>query len=289
MNTSYSLLMAFAVVAMCSCDNGSESRVDDPVLQQDSVGEVLATVDGEPIYDSDLQSILIDMFGEYRALQMDEASRKRALDSLITSHLLAKQALASLPQERIAEIESKTRRHRENLLVNAYMLTKIDTTPLSDVAVREYYKNNLEKFGKATVKQYQLLTTRSELPEERREQYLSLVAGARTAGNLADIKSVLEQNGFDVQLTSAELDKTIVDQRLYRFVTAQPVNALSELSFIGGRPYLVNVQSQKTIPAKPLAQVSDTIRKSLMLQRLKDAIKQHSAEVLANSSVEYRD
>jgi len=160
---------------------------------------------------------------------------------------------------------------------------------LSNEAIRQYYENNLEKFGQSTIKQYQLLTTRNELPEELREKYMSLVAGTRTSGNLADIKSALEKNGFDVQLTSAELNENIVDKRLYRFVNAQPINVISDLSFIGGRPYIVNVQSEKTIPAKPLAQVSDMIRKSLMLQRLKQAIKQHSAEILANSKVEYRD
>lgn len=289
MKAVYLLIMAFAVVPLSSCSNGSDSRVDEQVPQIDTAGDVLATVDGEDIYESDLQSVLVNLFGEYRALQMDEDSRKRALDSLVTSHLLAKQALASLPQENITEIESKTRRYRENLLVNAYMLTQIDKTPLSNEAIRQYYENNLEKFGQSTIKQYQLLTTRNELPEELREKYMSLVAGTRTSGNLADIKSALEKNGFDVQLTSAELNENIVDKRLYRFVNAQPINVISDLSFIGGRPYIVNVQSEKTIPAKPLAQVSDMIRKSLMLQRLKQAIKQHSAEILANSKVEYRD
>jgi len=289
MKAVYLLIMAFAVVPLSSCSNGSDSRVDEQVPQIDTAGDVLATVDGENIYESDLQSVLVNLFGEYRALQMDEDSRKRALDSLVTSHLLAKQALTSLPQENIAEIESKTRRYRENLLVNAYMLTQIDKTPLSNEAIRQYYENNLEKFGQSTIKQYQLLTTRSELAEELREKYMSLVAGTRTSGNLADIKSALEKNGFDVQLTSAELNENIVDKRLYRFVNAQPINVISDLSFIGGRPYIVNVQSEKTIPAKPLAQVSDMIRKSLMLQRLKQAIKQHSAEILANSKVEYRD
>lgn len=289
MIAAFPLLMAFAVYLLSSCDNGSDSRVYDDVTQSDNAGVVLATVDGENIYESDLQSVLVNLFGEYRALQMDEESRKRALDSLVTSHLLAKQALASLPEESIAEIESKTRRYRENLLVNSYMLTKIDKTPLSNEAIRKYYDNNLEKFGQSTIKQYQLLTTRSDLPEELRDKYMSLVAGTRTSGNLADIKSVLQQNGFDVQLTSAELNENTVDKRLYRFINAQPINVLSDLSFIAGRPYVVNVQAGKTIAAKPLTQVSDSIRKSLMLQRLKDAIKQHSAEILANAEVEYRD
>lgn len=289
MKPLYFLVLALVTVALSACGNSPEDRASNKATGTDDNGGVLATVDSEVIYESDLEAVLISMFGDYRAQQMDAASKRRALDSLIATSLLARQALSTLPKKSLDEIEAKTRRYRENQLVNAYMLTRVDKTPINNKEIKAFYESNLDNFGQSIVKQYQLLTTRGELPEELREKFMSLVSDSKSIQSLTEIKNILEKNGFDVQLAEDQLDAKITGSRLYNFVNAQPVNTVSDQIFIEGRPYIVKVLHEKTIAAKPLAQVSDTIRKSIMLQRLKTALKQHSEELLSKSNVEYRD
>ena len=80
-----------------------------------------------------------------------------------------------------------------------------------------------------------------------------------------------------------------MDERLSGFIKALQPGQVSELTFIQGRPYIVEVISEKESQPRPLAEVKDTIRKSLVLARLKAAIKEKSAEVLAKSQVEYSE
>ena len=271
-----------------SCDGQKDENVGNKTNSSDTVqGKLLATIDDREIHEQELQSLLVDMFGEYRASTMDEASRKRALQSLISSYALAKKATTELTAINLSEIDMKAMRYRQNLLINGYMKTKIDPASLSHAHIKKYYEKNLSKFGMATVKQYQILTTQNKLPEELRDKYMSLVSSNRKSGGLENINAALKQQGFDVQLQTANLNKELLDERLYQFINAQKLNTLSELTFINGKSYLIKIVAEKVLPAKPLAEVSDLIRKSLLLEQLRDAIKIQSESVLAESNVVY--
>lgn len=298
------LLLASCIVLSACSENSNEtamSSVTHPNEVNEAVssaqvrsvnyGAVLATIDGNNIYEQELQSLLVDMLGESGALQLDKTSRRRALDSLLASYALAQQASIELSQNVIGEIDIKVRRYRENLLINMYMSTKMKVADLriSSGAIKAYYEKNLDKFGKSTIKHYQFLTTKNKLTEELREKYMSLVSSSRKAENLEDIKSTLEMNGFSVQLQSAELNKKYLSKRLYQFVSAQTINVVSDLTYIDGRPYIIKLITEKTVAARPLARVRDTIRKSLVLKKLKEAIKRHSTEILAISEVVYSE
>lgn len=283
MKPSAIILLLIITSVLLSCDNGSGSN---DVNRKD---KVIATVDGENIYESELESLLINTFGEDKVRQIDDASKKRALDSLIASNLLVKRAVSTLPKSSLDAIDAKTAHYRDNLLISEYMHERVDKTGISEDEIKNYYDSNLDKFGKTTVKQYQLLSTSERLPEELRDKFISLVSDSRSTGDISVIKKTLEKNGFVIRLTQAELDESITENRLYHYINSQQINLVSELIFIDGHPYIVNVTSEKAITGKSLAQVREVIRKSLMLQRLRAAIKQHADELVSNANVEYRE
>lgn len=281
-----STIITLLTITLLACDQ--KTPADKTAESQPNVsGNVLATIDGVKIHASQLDATLIEMFGAYKASQMDEASRKKALDSMLAAYALSQQALLDLPDTKVNAIEEKSRRYRENLLINAYMQTKMKASTLSSEKIKTYYKNNLEKFGKQTVKEYQLLTIRTELAEESRDKYLATISVAKKSGKLQTIKQSLEKQKFDVQLHAGVLDKKLLSQRLYNFIDAQTQNKLSEIIFIDNKPYLVVVTAEKTTKAKPLSEVRDDIRKNLILKELKKTIKEQSAEALTKSNIVY--
>ncbi|MCU7843302.1 MAG: peptidyl-prolyl cis-trans isomerase [Candidatus Thiodiazotropha sp. (ex Monitilora ramsayi)] len=278
------LIASFSI----SCSDSSGPETTSPVEVPIDKGELLATVDGVQIYEMELHELMSGMFGEYRALTMDDETRRRALDSLIASHALAREAETRLDREQLATIDIKTRQYRENLLVNTYMRDNVELSTINDKAVAEYYQSNLELFGKKNVKQYRMLTSRETMPEDQRNRLISVIT--KTADmNLEQKQTVLDKAGFNFQLSQNEMNKDYLDEKLYAFIDSQPVGQISNLTFIGGMPYVVEVMSERELQPRPLTEVKETIRKSLVLARLKMAIKEKSAEVMAKSSVVYNE
>jgi len=291
MNKFFLTLLVLMNSLLVSCNDGSSVAPDTKMISStENVGsQVLATIDGVDINESQLDSLLINMFGKYKAAQMDAKSRQRALDSMLAGYALTQEALGQLPKNQINIIEEKTRRYRENLLINAYMQTKMDAATLSSEKIKDYYKNNIEEFGSKSIKEYQLLTTQKALEEESRDKFLETVSKNRKKENLTAIKESLEKRAFDVKLHTGVLDKNLLGQRLYAFIDSQSLNKISEITFIDGKPYIVMLTSIKTSKAKPLNEVRDTIRKSLVLKQLKQTIKEQSTVALEKSNIVYRD
>ncbi len=282
------------VCLLSACDNAANDYSPATQAQpektiSDVAGDVLATIDGVEVTKSQLDMLLINMFGKYRAMQMDSDSRQRALNSVLASYALSKEAVKELPVEKVGFIEEKTRVYRENLLINAYMQTKMNADALSNEKIKQYYEKNIESFGGKTIKEYQLLTTREELAEESWDEYMAIIAANKNKGNLQTIKQQLEKKKFEVQLHAGVLNKDLFNVRLYQFIDSQAINKISEISFIDGKPYLVEITNEKKLKAKPLAEVRDNIRKTLVLQQLKKTIKEQSAKALANSKIVYRN
>ena len=289
MNRLHLTLLVLLSAPLLSCNDGSNRAPDTKSTSNIVSEQVLATIDGINIDQSQLDVLLTNMFGEYKASQMDENSQQRALDSMLAGHALANEALNELSGKQISAIKEKTRRYRENLLINAYMQTKMDASAVSNDKIKDYYKNNIEKFSSAAVKEYQLLTTTKVLEEELRDKYLNTISKNRKTKKLAELKKSLEQQDFEVQLHAGVLDRDLLNQRLYAFINSQSLNEISELTFLDGKPYVVVLTSIKSSNAKPLTEVRDVIRKSLVLQQLKQTIKEQSAVVLKKSNIVYHD
>ncbi len=295
MKTTLLTIITLLAGLLVACDRAPETQSQQ--AGKDAGGDsgpVLASIDGYAIHQSQLDTMLRDMFGAYQAARVDDTGRRKALDSMLAAHALSQKALAELAPNKVMAINEKTRRYRENLLINTYMQTKLDKHELSDESIRQYYQDNLDKFGRQTVKQYRLLTTKSALPEEDRDRFLATVAGNKAGVDMQALGRKLEKQGFDIELQTGALDKTTIEstamsQRLHAFIDAQRKDEISDINFIDNKPYLVLITGETTRKPRPLTEVRDDIRKTLLFRQLKQLIRQQSETAMAQSKIEYND
>ena len=269
------LIIAFAatVVTACDSDNG-----DDPVL---------ASVNGDKIHQSDLDSMLTGMFGAYQASTLSAESSKRALESLVASRALAQIAEDKVDQEKLKSVEQQVSRYRENLLINEYIKTAITPEPITNEMVERYYNEHQDKFGKAVVRQYELLTTANVLPSELRDRLLQEIPKMKTM-SLAIIKTTMAKNNVELLLHKGITGEAGMDAKIQRFIAAQEVNKRSDVIFVEGKPYIVNVEADITTPAKPLSAVREDVRKQLAMLKLGEIVKQLSTTAVQEADVKYR-
>lgn len=273
------ILACMLMLVACDKDGG------EPVVVEK--GAMLAEVNGNRIYQQDLDLALVDMFGEYQASMLDPEGRKTALQSLVASKAMVDMASKAMDSEVLQAIDNKAQRYRENLVINAYVKNNIVAEPVSNQMVEDYYSSHLEKFGQETLRQYQLLSSETNMTPDVRDRFLQAFDGVKQK-NPEEIHKLLRKQGFDVSYHQGITGESNIPARLRDFIAAQPLNQLSAISFIDGRPYAVLVVKEVVKPARPLAQVSQDIRKSLAMVQLKKEIKKLSEQALQQATVIYR-
>ena len=269
------LIIAFAATAVTACDRDNG---DDPVL---------ASVNGDKIHQSDLDSMLTGMFGAYQASTLSAESSKRALESLVASRALAQIAEDKVDQEKLKSVEQQVSRYRENLLINEYIKTAITPEPITNEMVERYYNEHQDKFGKAVVRQYELLTTANVLPAELRDRLLQEIPKMKIM-SLAAIKATMAKKNIELLLHKGFTGEAGMDAKIQRFIAAQEVNKRSDVIFVEGKPYIVNVEADITTPAKPLSAVREDVRKQLAMLKLGEIVKDLSSKAVQEADVKYR-
>lgn len=276
----FSLLIVFLLM-LSACEKSQETP--QPMTR----GAVLAEVNGKKIYQQDLDMTLVDMFGEYQASMLDQEGRKKALESLVASKALMDMAARDIDADVMQAIDNKTERYRENLVINAYVKDQIVAEPVSNKMVEDYYNSHLEKFGQKTLRQYELLSSEQGMTPEQRDRFLQAFEKLRER-DPQEIQTRLAKQGYPVSYHQGVTGDANMPARLRDFIAAQPLNQLSAIAFIDGRPYAVRVNKDVVKPAKPLTEVSQDIRKSLAMVQLKKEIKKLSSLALEQATVVYR-
>ena len=281
------IILFISTFLLLSCDKGNrqESAVPEKIQNK---GLLLAEVNGVGIHEQDLENVLLDMFGQYQAAMLDAKGRKRALESLVASHALADMSVKKLKPEQLSMIEDKAKRYRENLLINAYVKKTIVPEPVSNEMVENYYNSHLEKFGQKNIRQYELLSTKTVLPAELRDKFLTAFNKINRS-NMKNIPGKLNKQGYQLQYHKGVLGETKLQAKIRDLISAQKLNMPSNITFIEGKAYMVNVYAENTKSAKPLGTVSKDIRKSLAMIQLKKSIKTLSETAVKQATVVYHN
>jgi hypothetical protein len=149
-------ILAILLVA-CEAEQQAAAPVPAPAPEVEPVVlDIAAQVNGEVITRAEVEQMALEMFGEYQASAMDDASRAKLLDSMVSTLALAQKSLAELSDEERVRIENKTRRYRENLLVSEYVRRNATRQPVTESMIQDYYKRNSQRFGAAQIRRYQL-------------------------------------------------------------------------------------------------------------------------------------
>lgn len=270
------VLVAFMLLgAISGCeDNGNGSPV-------------LASVNGAPIYKSELDANVISMFGAEQASALGEMERKNVLESMVMSMLIHQQAEKELPEDVLHRADVQADIYREKILVNHYLKTVIKPAIIPDAVVSEYYKKHLDEFGGGKVKQYNVLTTSKPLSSNERDELLSDFSGMDKQQVLTRIYETLKKKGFDVLMLKGILDNESMDKRLYQIIDRLEMNENSNITFIDNKPYIARVTHIKNNNARPLSEVASQIREKLKSVYLKEHIKTKTDKLKEKADIKY--
>ena len=276
------------LLAGCEAEQPAETEVTAPeaeAVAETVADDIAAEVNGEVITQTELEQQAIDMFGEYQASAMDEATRQKLLDSMIATLVLAQKSAAELPEDEIARIDNKTRRYRENLLVSEYVRRNVDARPVTEAMIRDYYERNRALFGASRVPRYQLLSTRQALAVDQRNAFLRQYGELKSEPTLEAMHRKFQQSGFDTLYQTGVAEPGLLSERLQQLIESQPPGQLSELHYIDEKPYLVLVEEVIETSPQPLSEVRGQIRRTLAMAQLKQAVQALSEQVRQEASI----
>jgi hypothetical protein len=247
--------------------------------------DIAAQVNGEVITRAEVEQMALEMFGEYQASAMDDASRAKLLDSMVSTLALAQKSLAELSDEERVRIENKTRRYRENLLVSEYVRRNATRQPVTESMIQDYYKRNPQRFGAAQIPRYQLLTTHQPLALDQRNAFLKKYAELKSAPSLQAMYQGFQQSGFDTLYQTGVAEPGLLSERLQQIINNETPGKLSDLYYVDDKPYLVLVDEVIQTKPQPLSEVRSQIRKTLAMAQLKQAVKELSEQVTQEASI----
>jgi hypothetical protein len=277
--------LAILLVA-CEAEQQAAAPVPAPAPEVEPVVlDIAAQVNGEVITRAEVEQMALEMFGEYQASAMDDASRAKLLDSMVSTLALAQKSLAELSDEERVRIENKTRRYRENLLVSEYVRRNATRQPVTESMIQDYYKRNPQRFGAAQIPRYQLLTTRQPLALDQRNAFLKKYAELKSAPSLQAMHQGFQQSGFDTLYQTGVAEPGLLSVRLQQIINAETPGKLSDLHYVDEKPYLVMVDEIIQTQPQPLSEVRSQIRKTLAMAQLKQAVQELAEQVTKEASI----
>jgi len=281
------IMAATLFVSGCNGDKTpvtSEPREDtvSPVQQN-----ILARVQGEPVTAFDVEQAALKMLGAQQATLLDEAGRKKVLESLVLGKALSRAAKKEMDAEELTLLEWKVMSYREQLLVNRYLRRHAEPRPVTEKMIKEYYEANPERFGGRTVREYELIASSKRLDGTQRERVLAELAGVDAKKDWRRYVEDLSRKNLPLQFRQGKTNTDVLIKELQSVLDRLDVDEVSKPFFTGGKVYIARITSKTKTPPRPLNEVSADIRKALAPVQLKKAIRKVSDEILNTVNVEY--
>jgi hypothetical protein len=248
---------------------------------------VLAEVEGTQITKYDVELAIKSMFGESGAGQLDEASKKRVLESLVQSRAMASKRAQELSAQETAELERKVAVYREELLVKQYLIAHTKPEGVSTQMVEAYYAQHPEQFGGKHTRAYELIASTRELLDAERGCVITALKDPGAHKDWPAWVAELQKKNLPVSYQRGAGTDAVLHPSLQTLVTRLGIGESSALTFVQGRAYVLRVTGETQAPAKPLSEVSAEIRKTLVPVQLKKSVKEASDQVLKSAKVVY--
>ena len=270
------MLLSFMLAACADSDHAKDGS------------KVIARVNGEVITENQLTLKINSLFDERQVSMIGDDEKKKVLESIVMGRLLRQQAELDLDENMKLTYHLKAQDYKEKLIVNDYLKSVIDTVPVSDEMVVEYYKKHPEKFGAEEIVTYELLTTSKKLSESKRDRLLSAFPKVTNTGSLQSFSKQLGAAAdVDLVYQTGRLLPGVLDKRIESLINNLDIGQMSSLVIQQGRPYVVKTNERKKIAARPLPEVSGEIRRQLAPVALKKVIKEQADKLEKTAAIEY--
>jgi hypothetical protein len=284
------------LLALCSCTGERSGQEQSPTQKAvkkeaaaapDGEDKVLAVVNGSSITRSDLDLAIRKLAGG-EAEGLDETAARKVLESMVMSRAISQLRQKEMSKQDHAEIAREVAVFQEQLLVRQYLAEHGTPQPVAMESIRQYYDAHPELFSAGKIRQYEMITTGRPLQANERDELLGKLKDPEAHDKWQGWVDELVRTGYPVVYRQGGDGDEVLHPALARAIAALSVGQVSQLIFIQEIPYLVRITDERKIPPKPLSEVTGIIQKSLVAQRLKQAIEQAGKEALAGAAVEYK-
>lgn len=268
-------LLSLVLLAACG---------DKPEEQTDAV---LATVNGEPIYASEVNAAWSRTFSEQDAMFAGEELEERLLKSLVASRVMARKAEAAMSDADKAELDLQVAAWREEQLIKRYLAEHTVPEPVSNDMVEEYYRKHPELFGGGQRHQFEMLKVAYRNDTALRDRALDALGKAASEKDWARYSAALNSKGLVAIHQRVVADAAFDDKALLARVRALQAGQVSPLSTAQGEVVVLRLNAVETIAPRPLIEARDDIRRRLAPVNLRAAVKQAMETALQDATVVY--
>lgn len=266
-------LLFIAVLAVTLAGCGRDAREET----------VVARVNGHAITQTVWDAAVTDLERSTNAV-LDDAARRKVLESLVQSELMAHAGANLLDADDHATIDAQVKLHRDRLLVKEYLRRVAEPTPITVENIQDYYAAHPESFGAGEQRRFELLTTEAAPPAAQRTAVLDAMNALRgrddwnTPPAIDGVRWVrrLESDGNQA-----------LDVRIRNLAAGLTEGEASGTLFIAGRPYLLRVTRIETREPRSLTEVRTDILRRLQIEQLQRAVDLAAQELLSQAEVEY--
>ena len=272
------------VVAACGFA-ACERKPEQALLPGDDV--ILAEGEGMVVTQYDLDAYIEATLGDFAAARIDEEGRKKALEGLVATKVIAAAREQELSEVQRTELEKKEQAYREQLLVKQYVSFHAPPEPVTAEQIQTYYNENRDRFGARTERSFEMLLSTRTLSDAEQRSLLDAVAKS-TEQDWAKLAAMLRADGLPIHHRRGVAGRAPLPPKLEQTLRTMKVGKASPPIFAQGKAFVLRVTGETQFPPRTLEEASGEIRERLAPLQVKKAIADARAEAMQNVKVTYR-
>lgn len=265
------LLLALASGLLACSDKPDQHAASADV----DTSPVVATVNGDPITENDVDFMMERMFSDAELMQADTALRDKVMESLIASRAMQQAALRELEPAQVAEVERRVAAYREELFVQEYLQRHANAQSVTGEMVRDYYEQYPQEFGAQTLRRFELLRAPAQLTDDQQQNLLAAVPRIKAASDWAAQAESWQQQ-YRLQYQPGSSRPGLLHATLDKALSQLQPGETSDVIYVDGQMHLIRLVALDKVPPQPLSEVSSDIRRKLAPLQLREAVREVS-------------
>lgn len=276
----HTAIFILAAASLAACSHKAPKEIP-------GASKVLATVNGSPITQFDMDRTAIRLLGSQRFSGLDDAAKHKVLESLVLSRAIAQTEAKQLDPADSYSLDKQVEDYREQLLVKHYLKDHANPKPVTEEMIADYYSRHPEQFGGGEHKRYQMLLVTRDISDAERHAVMKAYAKASKQTDWKRYAAALTRKKLPVSEQQGTTPASLPNKTLDDVLNSLGKGQVSGVTYVDARPYLLRVTDTYTTKARPLNDVRGQIRRELLPVRIKETLDEVSKKVLADTKVKY--
>lgn len=279
------MLAISTFLLVVGCESDSHPRRVEQDVEPGAQLVIVATVNGEPITEQDVDFALTSTFSTLDVLQAGPDLREKVLESLIASRAMKQAVVLEMDADEIASIKQKADAYEEELFVRAYLSRHAEPQPVTQQQIDAYYQQYPEQFGGQPVFSYELVRFSSHAPEANKQALFGQAnVFQRTPRWREHVSNWQTAWGLDYQAPTSIASALAPELR--SLLLSLKVGETTNWQLLGDEWIMLRLIKLDRTQPKPLTEVSADIRQRLAPLQVRKAVQSLTERVVSQARVE---